>query len=325
MRGPNGLSPSQLFWTSGGWADTSSGSNGADHVDLPMISLTTTNYNTAPITRKSLDSILGLVSGLHYEIVCTDNFSDDGSFEALAGYGALGYPIKVIRQKCSRGLGREIAFRHARGDLIVAVDLDTVYTREWRRFLDWYLERLPPYVLTATFSGIYPRKALDAVGGWRDFQYWEDVDLWVRLASKGLWRTYPLQCGENYKRNPSGIGRKTPRLYARLRDTIAIANWIPVWIYWQGYSKRFPLPSEPFQNLYYHALLCFSLGPGRLKRLRLCRQDYHPESMVKPDAFVDCGLVPPEQLRPLVTEFDSREGVIRAANEGRYFTPGVYD
>ena len=291
----------------------------------PRITFNTTNYNTAPITARSLDSIVDRMEGVDYEIVCVDNFSDDGSYEVLAEYRDRGVPILLSRAKCGRGLGRQIALRQARGEVVVTFDLDTVYNEDWKRLFDWYLERRPPYVLIATYSGFYPKAALDAVGGWRDFQYWEDVDLWIRLATKGLWRTYPMKCGENYKRVPLGVRKKTRRMLARMRDTLAVAKWVPFWVYWKGYGKAFPLTRTPVRNLYYHGLLAVSYLPGRIRRYRMCRRDFRPESMVSPDVFVDCDLVPPDQLRPFITQYDTREGVVAAAKRGDYFLAGTYD
>jgi glycosyltransferase involved in cell wall biosynthesis len=291
----------------------------------PLVSLSTTNYNTAPVTTRSLESVLEHMPHVPYEIVCTDNFSDDGSFEVLEQFRGRGYPIRLRRVRCGRGVGRQIAFEETRGDIIVTFDLDTVYNEEWGRLFEWYIANRPPYALIATYSGFYPRPALDAVEGWRDFQYWEDVDLWIRLATKGLWRTYPTKCGENYKRIPRGIWKKTSRMYARMRDTIAVSTWVPFWVYWKGYAQRFPILKRPTRNLYYHGLLFLSYGPGRLRRFRMCRKDFRPEAMADPAQFIDVGLVPREELRPFLTEFDTREGVLRAAREGRYVVPGVYD
>lgn len=291
----------------------------------PFISFNTTNYNTDPVTAQSLDSIVDRMTGLEYEIVVTDNFSSDGSYEVLAEYRDRGYPITLLRARCGRGLGRQIALGKTRGEIVVTFDLDTVYNDDWKRLLGWYLEHKPPFVLIATYSGFYTRSALEAVGGWRNFQYWEDVDLWIRLATKGLWRTYPMKCGENYKRIPAGIRKKTPRMYARMRDTIAVAQWVPLWVFWKGYSQKFPVTQRPSRNLYYHTLLLLSYLPGRLRRYRWCRRDYRPEAMISPEYYLDCALVPDSELRPFITEFDSREGVLNAAHDGRYVIPGFYD
>jgi len=292
----------------------------------PLISFNTTNYNTAPITRQSLESVLAAVRGLDYELVCTDNFSDDGSWEVLSEYRDRGYPFTLVRMRCGRGLGRRVALQRTRGDIVVMFDLDTVYNEDWQRLFRWYLENRPPYALIATYSGFYPKAALDAVDGWRDFQYWEDVDLWIRLAVKGLWRTYPMQCGENFKRVPQGFQKKTPRLYAKMRDTVAVTKWIPFRLYWKGYSRLFPWRKSLSRALYYRALLLAAFLPGRYRRWRYCRRDYRPEAMLAPEWYVDLRLVTPDRLRPFLTRYDTREGVLQAAAEGDFrFLPGTYD
>src|SRR2546426_2804519 len=117
----------------------------------PLISFNTTNYNTAPITARSLDSLISRMKGVDYEIVCTDNYSDDGSYEVLAEYRDRGYPITLLRAKCGRGLGRQIALAKTHGEIVVTFDLDTVYNDDWERLFHWYLDRRPPYVLIATY------------------------------------------------------------------------------------------------------------------------------------------------------------------------------
>jgi len=291
----------------------------------PRISLHTTNYNTMPFTRPSLESVLGRLQGLNWEMAVTDNLSTDGSCEVLKEFADRGLPITVLRRRCNRGTGRDLALRSTRGAIALTFDLDTVYNDAWRRMVDWYLERRPAYALVATYSGCYPRAALDAVGGWRDFQYWEDVDLWIRLASKGLYRTYPMRCGENQK-PPPAAGQKTPRLYAKMRDTMAVGDWIPFAAYRRGYAALFPLGKDPRRALYYRGVLWGALMPARLKRWRLCRRDYSPEAMLAPEVFVDLGLVPGAELRPLVSAYDTREGVAAAVRRGDYgFLPGTYD
>lgn len=292
----------------------------------PLISFNTTNYNTAPITRDSLESIVSRMKGWDYEIVCTDNFSDDGSYEALAEYRDKGYPIRLIRAKCGRGLGRQIALKQTRGEIIVTFDLDTVYSDEWKRLLEWYVARRPDYVLIASYSGFYPKAALDAVGGWRDVYWYEDIDLWVRLATKGLWRTYPMRCGENHKRVPPTLRKKTPRIYGRIRDTVAFTAWVPWRLYWRGYGQIFPPRKRFSRSLYYRLLLLVSYLPARIRRYRLTSRDFDPSTMFRPEVFVDCGIVQGQDLRPVVSKYDTREGVLTAAAKGDWgFLPGTYD
>jgi len=292
----------------------------------PLISFNTTNYNTAPITRDSLESIVSRMQGWDYEVVCTDNFSDDGSYEALVKFRDLGHPIRLIREKCSRGRGRQVSLGHSRGEILVMFDLDTVYTDDWKRLLEWYVERRPGYALIASYSGFYPKAALDAVGGWRDLNWFEDVDLWVRLATKGLWRTYPMRCGENHKRVAPTWRRKTLRTYRRMRDTVALTAWVPWRLYWRGYGQIFPPGKRLSRSLYYRLLLLVSYLPARIRRYRLTRKDFDPSSMFRPEVFVDCGIVQGQDLRPVVSKYDTREGVLAAAARGDWgFLPGTYD
>jgi len=293
--------------------------------DRPRVSLHTTNYNTMPITRSSLESVLSRLGDLDWELVVTDNLSTDGSYEVLREFADRGLPIKVLRRRCNRGRGRRLSLEATRGEIALTFDLDTIYNDAWMRMVAWYLERRPPYALVATYAGCYPRAAVDAVGGWRDFQYWEDVDLWIRLAAQGLLRAYPMKCGENHKRAPAAW-EKTHRLYAKMRDTLALASWVLFSAYRRGYAALFPFARGLRRALYYRGVLWAAFLPARLKRWRFCRKGYDPAVMLRPEVFVDLDLVPRSELRPVITDYDTREGVAAAVARGDWgFLPGTYD
>jgi glycosyltransferase involved in cell wall biosynthesis len=89
-----------------------------------MITFCGTVYNSAKYIEKSLKSIIDTAIklktyGVESEIVIVDNYSDDGTWELLQAirekYNAEGVEMKFIKYKCSRGLGRNIALKIARG------------------------------------------------------------------------------------------------------------------------------------------------------------------------------------------------------------------
>jgi len=135
---------------------------------MPLISLCATNYNTDPVALRSLESVLPWSDGLDREVVIVDNFSNDGSYEALASYSAP-VPMRLARRRCSRGTGRQLAYEMAQGDLIVIFDLDTVYNEKWGQLLRWVVTNRIPFMLDAVYSHFYPRGVLEQVGGWRNF------------------------------------------------------------------------------------------------------------------------------------------------------------
>ena len=292
---------------------------------MTQISFCSTNYNTSDVTRESLESVLGHAQGIEHEVVIVDNFSDDGSYEALKSF-APSVPLILEQHRCTRGRGRQIAFARSRGEYVVTFDLDTVYNEDWGRLLRWVLDTRIPFGLSAQFSQFYPREALAQVGGWRDLQYWEDVDLWARLAAIGRYRTYPVICGENRKRVPGRTPvAKALRLYARARDKIALADWIPFRLYFQGYLALLR-SSQRSRTAYPLGVLLPAYVAGRRKRGRLYPEGKGPSVLADPRLFLDVRLVPSERLVPLTTEYDTLAGCEGALERGDLgFLPGTYD
>lgn len=291
---------------------------------MPFLSLCSTNYNTSPITRGSLESVVAGVKGLDFEIVVVDNFSEDDSYATLTSLSHI-LPLKLVQRRCSRGSGRQAAYEISSGDWIVTFDLDTIYNENWKRLVRWVISNKPPFAISAQYSQFYPRWALERVRGWRDFQYWEDVDLWTRLAGAGLYRTYPITCGANLKRVPAASRvRKVTRLYARCRDKVAIADWVPFGLYFRAYLTL-PRKLGLMRSLYHLSIFTVAYVAGRRKRKRL-EPNYLPSILSNGDLVLDLGLVPREHLNPAATEYDSREGCEAALARGDIgFLPGTYD
>jgi len=153
---------------------------------MPKYSICITNYNTIGTIRKSLESILSKLDTSSEVVVC-DNYSNDGSREILEEYAREG-KIKLIIERSSRGRGRQIAFENSTGDYIISgVDTDDVLTPVFKDFLKVYHEQHEGYVLSADTIHIIPRKVVEEIGGWKDLQYYEDVDFCRRVESIGKW------------------------------------------------------------------------------------------------------------------------------------------
>ena len=211
--------------------------------DKMKYSICMTNYNTEDVLERSLDSIISKINSQEFEIVVVDAKSKDNSLQILNKYAQNYGNMKIISKKCLRGRGRQIAFENAKGDIIITADCDTIYNDSWIQLIRTYEQNNFNFALSAWFTQIYPRDLLEQVGGWNNLQYWEDVELWSRLAKIEKYKTYPIVCGENLKRVVStNFFEKTYRRYRRVHDKVLIAKHIPIslWIltYWKIYMHN---------------------------------------------------------------------------------------
>lgn len=172
------------------------------HMKVPFIGVCTTNYNCGFVLKKHVKSVYDALEGLRFEYVIVDNYSKDDSWEILKNLSEEHENLVTLREKCKRGEGRNIAYRHSQAEYILCVDSDTIYSDKLRCFLLAYFSR-PDLINTAvkagSLQGIYPRHILDAVGGWGNLNC-DDWDLTVRIWKKGLdIKIYPVSLGENIK------------------------------------------------------------------------------------------------------------------------------
>jgi glycosyltransferase involved in cell wall biosynthesis len=170
--------------------------------DAPLkYSICITHYNNAGTVRDSLDSLLKQLDDT-FEVVVVDNMSNDGSQVILEQYENMG-AVRLIKARCSRGRGRQIAFMNSVGEYVVSnLDMDEVFSPSLTSFLDFYHNRCEGNVLAVVPREggrgpnvtLAPRSVLTEIGGWRDLQYGEDWDVWSRAASIGKyrWTTFPL-------------------------------------------------------------------------------------------------------------------------------------
>ncbi|MEM0053782.1 MAG: glycosyltransferase family 2 protein [Nitrososphaeria archaeon] len=92
----------------------------------PKYSICMTTYNTIKTIDKCFKSLLRQIDD-RFEIIVVDNLSSDGTEKYLEKL-ALEGKIRLIKRKCSRGLGRQIAAENALGDVLIQqVDADQVY------------------------------------------------------------------------------------------------------------------------------------------------------------------------------------------------------
>lgn len=203
-------------------------------------SICMTNYNTEDVLSKSLDSILSKINTHDYEIVIVDSCSKDRSPEILKRYAKNYSNIKILSKECLRGKGRQIAFENSEGDFIITADCDTIYNDNWIKLINCYEKNDSDFAVSAWFTQIYPRELLENVGGWKNLQYWEDVELWSRLAKLGKYKTCPIVCGQNIKRKVSkNFVEKKYRRFRRVHDKVLLAKHIPLTLYIKSYIKLY--------------------------------------------------------------------------------------
>ena len=151
----------------------------------PEYSILITNYNTINTIEESLCSILNQIDD-RFEVVVVDNKSNDGSEKILREFRMQG-KIKLISTKCSRGRGRQIAFENSKGEtLITNMDMDVIFKHKLKELLKIYsqLDKGKEFIVAPV--PIISHKIIENVGGWRDLQRDEDVELNYRLNKIGV-------------------------------------------------------------------------------------------------------------------------------------------
>lgn len=199
-------------------------------------SICITHKNNVKTLRASLESILSQIDD-SYEVVLVDSMSNDGSEAVLNDYAKAG-KIKLFREKCSRGKGRQIAFEHSKGDLVIAnIDMDEIY-RQGIATIVSLLERHGDYLFLVNNSlkkeenqqniTIAGRELLKEIGGWRDINWGEDWDIWRRAASIGKFRriVFPLITFKNLHEERNKYLNKIKYRFWAYRDMIKVGRHV---------------------------------------------------------------------------------------------------
>lgn len=180
------------------------------------LSICTTNYNCGLVLENHLRSVWDQLEGLDFEYIVVDNRSRDGSEKIFRAWARHNPNLSLYSKRCTMGEGRQIAFSHARGDHVMVLDTDVVYSELLRRYIDAYFVRCPGLSVQAIFAAIFPRDQWIRAGGRHSLNTNEDVDLWLRIDRLGTMRWYPIALGENLK-EPSawGISDHLSRRYSK--------------------------------------------------------------------------------------------------------------
>lgn len=98
-----------------------------------MISVIIPVYNDEANLSECLKSIRNCDYNKPYEVIVYDDFSKDNSAGIAESYG-----FKVVRSKTNHGpgIGRNLAVKHAAGDIFAFTDSDCVVPRNWLAIID---------------------------------------------------------------------------------------------------------------------------------------------------------------------------------------------
>jgi len=179
------------------------------------------------MAQRSLDSIVKKMEAHDMELVVCDSESSDGTPDVVKKFSKRFKVLKILSKRCTRGEGRQIAFENSSGRYIITIDMDVIYNEAWKKFVEWHRKNLPDFSIQTRGSGIYPRKAIRLIGGWKSLNHSEDLDVWIKLARIGSLRFSNLVTGYNFALLDSRHGvigkiEKLSRGLLWLRDMMAL-------------------------------------------------------------------------------------------------------
>ncbi|NLE05979.1 MAG: glycosyltransferase family 2 protein [Crenarchaeota archaeon] len=128
-----------------------------NQINFPTLSFILVNWNTKDLTLQCIKSIYDdCCSVLAFEIIVTDNASNDGSADAIESE----FPsVKVIRNKENSGFakGNNIAIREAKGEFVVLVNTDVV-------IIPGCMKTLYTYMVNNSLAGMVVPQVLNEDG-----------------------------------------------------------------------------------------------------------------------------------------------------------------
>ena len=141
-----------------------------------MLYIYGTIFNNASTVLESLKSI----SKTQYKkLFITDNYSTDGTYEILNQYRKE-YRLEIIRVKCNRGMGRQIAMQNAirectETDYSMTMDFDSIYGQD---FVSYVTEIIKISRENSVFNNFLSLRNVNTIP-WRNLNNGED---WERMA-----------------------------------------------------------------------------------------------------------------------------------------------
>jgi lipopolysaccharide export LptBFGC system permease protein LptF len=149
-----------------------------------MLYIYGTVFNSSKRVLQSISSINKI--NMEKKFFITDNFSTDGTYELLIKNKE--FNITVIRKKCTRGKGRNIAMDRALkeasdNDIFMFIDLDEIYSPKFIRLIEYEISILDDstvynnnHISFCSINRLFP---------WRDLTASEDVEREARIVSEG--------------------------------------------------------------------------------------------------------------------------------------------
>ncbi len=93
------------------------------------------------------------------------------------------FPTKVIREKCSRGKGRDLVLGLSNGYYVMYVDFDMELKSFASKVIEHYIENTDSNTVYRPF-GFTTHTSASRIGGWRDLDHGEDTESFTRAAVK---------------------------------------------------------------------------------------------------------------------------------------------
>ena len=143
-------------------------------------------YGTVFNTANTIDRCINSLKPLKIKrIFVTDNFSTDGTYEKLKKYKN----VTILRKKCSRGKGRELAKREllkyaSQEDPVLTVDFDTEFTKGAIRYIKRRIKKLKHNTFYA--MGYLGTAYTHSKVTWHDLMLGDDTEFVAQAISKNI-------------------------------------------------------------------------------------------------------------------------------------------
>ncbi|MFB6201883.1 MAG: glycosyltransferase family 2 protein [Halorhabdus sp.] len=197
-------------------------------------SITATHYNNDDFIRKSAGVFAALIEDRpEYELVVSDAGSNDGSLEYLKELESNQDNVRIVMAEgASIGKGRQVAFEHTRGDVVISLgDLDASYYEDDRFFaVVEYYESLVEEEGDVLMGGpvmVGSRKLIKDLGGWNDLRTTERRDLKRRALREGKLRFCDFSIVKDHPSKEKGFSDALDRFYTNARMKIKTGMTVP--------------------------------------------------------------------------------------------------
>lgn len=228
----------------------------------PLFSICITTYRAGNTISYCLDNIIKTFKPFSYEVILVDNYSDDNTFQIALSY-VNRCNITLMKKKCSRGKGRQICLKISKGKYIIPIDADNILIpRIMQSLIKAYLKsEFKDKKILATLSGpigIYPKCILSKVGGWKDLNWGENHELFIRLFKQNLIVTFPINVAIHL--NPGSLERRYAHgiqyILRRIKN-----RWDSIYSYADTLKKRY-IRYRYFDKLSYNhiAIIIFPIN-----------------------------------------------------------------